>query len=59
MWACGQGVRHLHRATPKTIELDIVKVELAVSMGYQMAVPGVGWVWGVMEPKTEPQGLVA
>ena len=56
-WAWGQGVLHLHRATQKTIELDFV--ELAVSMGYQMAVPGVGWVWGVMEPKTEPQGLVA
>ena len=58
-WACGQGVLHLHRATQKTIELDFVKAELAVSMGYQMAVPGVGWVWGVVEPKTEPQGLGA
>lgn len=51
LWA---GVLHLCRATQKTIECDCVKVELAVSMGYQMAIPGVGWVWGVMEPETMP-----
>lgn len=56
LWA---GVLHLRRATQKTIEFDCVKVELAVSMGYQMVIPGVGWVWDVMEPETESQGMVA
>lgn len=60
-WARGGGwVLSLHRATQKLtlgedVEFESVYVEPTVSVGHQMAIPGVGG----MEPRASHHGVVA